>query len=115
METILKNKSFEQGFILTYKDTGGAIDLDLLDEITVTLKHNKYKTTLLTRTLTGGTVSKIIAASGNCSIFLNPSDTVNAESGQYDYIIEIEYVDSNFDDNTANPAQTGECFNLQAE
>lgn len=112
METILKNKSFEQGFILTYKDTGLAINLDLLDEITIEIIHNKTKETLLTRTLTGGTVSKIIAASGNCSIFINPSDTVNADRGQYDYIVTILYADSNFDNSTADPAQTGECFVL---
>lgn len=112
METILKNKSFEQGFILTYKDTGLAINLDLLDEITVEIINYKSKYVLLTRTLTGGTVSKIIAASGNCSIFINPTDTVNANSGQYDYRITIIYSDSNFDGSTADPAGFGECFIL---
>ena len=112
METIIKNKSYEQGFILLYKDTGLPINLSSLDEITVEIVHNKTKETLLTRTLTAETVKIITAASGNCSIFINPSDTISADRGQYDYIITILYTDTNFDDNTADPAQTGECFVL---
>ena len=113
METILRGKSYEQGFILTYKDTVVAIDLDALSEITIEIKHNKLKTVLLTRTLTGGTVTKVTAASGNCSIFINPTDTTSADLGQYDYVITILYTDTHFDGDTADPAGFGECFILQ--
>ena len=113
METFLKNRSFQIDFVLKYKDTGAAINLALLDEITIEVKHSLTKAILFTKTLTGTDVDITTAASGMCSIYINPSDTVNATAGVYEYVATIEYEDLNFDDDDSNPAGYGNCFILK--
>jgi hypothetical protein len=113
MDKFLRNKSFEIQFTLTYKDTGLAIDLDGLTEITVEIKNHKTQNALVTKTLTDGGVAKITAASGICSVYINGADTVNADKGQYDYVVTVELANANFDDSTADFAGYSNAFVLE--
>jgi len=113
METFLRNKSFQVDFILQYKDRATAINLDLLDEIDVVVYNSLTKAVLLNRKLSLSEVNKTNASLGMCSIYINPSETVSAPVGAYEYIITIEFSDENYTSGIATPAGEGKCFILK--
>jgi hypothetical protein len=112
METFLKNKTFEVELTLTYLDNGLPIDLDLLSEITVIIKKTNGGPVLITKKYTLAGVVKKTPASGICSVYINKLDTVNAETGLYDYIVSVEAANANFTGSLSDFAGYGRCFKL---
>jgi hypothetical protein len=113
METYLKNKTFEVELTLNYLDTGLPIDLDLLDDITVVISKTNGGPVLIIKKLTLAGVVKKTPASGICSVYINKLDTVNAESGLYDYTVSVEATNANFTGSLSDFAGYGHCFKLE--
>lgn len=113
MDRFLKNKSFEIQFTLQYKDTATAIDLDDVTDITVLIKNAKTGNTLVTKKYTTGGVSIITANSGICSVYINASDTANADKGMYEYVVTVDVANANFDGSSADFAGYANAFVLE--
>jgi hypothetical protein len=112
MEAVLKNKSFEFHLTLLYKDTLQAIDLDDVDDITVSLRHKPTREILLERKHSLSEVTISDADAGKCVIYVNGSDTEDANSGDYEYIATVDVENVNFDSNDADFAGWNDAFKL---
>lgn len=75
---------------------GNAIDLDSLDDITVTVFHKYSLIIMATFTLSGGTVTKTDAANGVCDIILNGTDTTGEQTGIYCTQVDTEETDADY-------------------
>ena len=112
METVLKNKSFDFEVTLQYKDTLTAIDLDDVTDITILIRHQKTRETLIERKLSDDEVEIITANSGICAVHINGADTANARSGAYEYVATVDVANTDFDNDDADHAGFGNAFIL---
>lgn len=82
---------------LTILDKDGiAVDLDSLDDITVTI-HHKYSLIIMqTFTLSGGTVTKTDAANGICDIIIDGTDTDGEQAGIWMSQVDTEETDPDY-------------------
>ena len=80
---------------LTDRD-GNAIDLDSLDDITVTVFHKRSLIIMGTFTLSGGTVTKTTPASGILDVKLDGTDTDGESTGIYVAQVDTEETDADY-------------------
>jgi len=104
--------SIPRTIALTYEDTGAAIDLDDLDEITFDVIHAVTARSLGTYTLTGGEITKQDAANGLAWFSVGQSVSVAAKRGLYLILVTTEETDADYEDNTHIRKGTSFCFKL---
>ena len=112
MNKVVRGKSVEVQFTLKYKDTGTAIDLTSVTEITVLVRDKIKLDTLFEKTKTAGEIRVVTAVSGICSMYVNGVDTEDALRGEYEYIATIDTPNEYFDDSDADFAGYGDIFEL---
>ena len=95
VDTYYTGESIPLTITITDKD-GNAVDLDTLDEITITIFHKYSRVVMAIFTLTGLTVTKTDAANGVCDIILNGTDTTGEQTGIYCAQADTEETDADY-------------------